>query len=182
MKLEAAVDDNGAPLLLVAGAAVADPKPKPEEEVKPQPKPDASQGSGQRRRDSVVDAARTLEDLSPAGVEQFVRRRWAGRRALAQEDIDTFSADARAQRLHDVVDALDHRIRKAVTGRAGSRQPHVVIPRGLQRKSLAALDAEEVTEVFARLRDRGWNTQQIKRYGIRRLDSNDGKLQGLLKG
>jgi hypothetical protein len=130
----------------------------------------------------VVDAARTLEDLSPAGVEQFVRRRWAGRRALTQEDIDAFAADAKVQRIHDVVDALDHRIRKAMSGRAGSRQPHVVIPRGLQRKSLAGLEREDLIKIFTRLRERGWSDQQIKRHGVRRLDTSDRRLQGLLKG
>lgn len=202
MPLEFAVDDNGAPVLLQGGASVAFPtrsgnpkhevtsgrfgaggKPKDDKSsggsTNAQPPPDPSEGSDQRRRDAVVDAARTLEDLSPAGVESFVRRRWAGRRALEQDDIDAFAADARRQRVHDVVDALDYRIRRAMNGRSGSRQPHLVIPRGLQRKSLAGLDREEVIMVFTRLRERGWSNQAIKRHGVRRLDSG-GRLQGLL--
>jgi hypothetical protein len=197
MRVEPAVDEHGAPLLLVSGAVVSVPtrsgndahdpasgqfgnKGKKDDESKAQPDP--SQGSDQRRRDAVVDAARTLSDLSPAGVEQFVRRRWSGRRALTQADIDAFAADARIQRVHDVVDALDYRIRKAVSGRSGSRQPHVVIPRGLQRQSLAGLERDDLVKIFARLRDRGWNDQQIKRHGVRRLDTGDRRLQGLLQG
>jgi hypothetical protein len=127
----------------------------------------------------VVEAARTLPDLSPAGVERFVRQRWAGRRALTQEDVDAFAADARRQRVHDVLDALDYRIRKAVYGRAGSRQPHVQIPRGLQRKSLAGLERDDLLQIFSRLREKGWSNQQIKRHGVRRLDT-DGTLKSLL--
>lgn len=198
MRVQPAVDESGAPLLLVGGAARVVPtrSGNPSHQVdsgqfgaggkkndqKPQPQADPSAGSEQRRRDAVTDAARTIEDLSPAGVEKFVRGRWSGRRAITQADIDAFSADARAQRLHDVVDALDYRIRKAISGRAGSRQPHVVIPRGLQRKSLSGLEREDVIKVFIRLRERGWSDQQIKRHGIRRLDSGDRRLQGLLQG
>jgi hypothetical protein len=199
VKVEPAIDENGAPMLLVAGAAREVPTrsgnpahqiasgqfggrrgKKDDKQPQSQPQPDPGQGSDQRRRDAVVDAARTLEDLSPAGVERFVRGKWAGRRAITQADIDAFAADARTQRVHDVVDALDYRIRKAMTGRAGSRQPHVVIPRGLQRKSLAGLEREDLIKIFTRLRDRGWSDQQIKRHGVRRLDTGDKRLQGLL--
>jgi hypothetical protein len=201
VKVEIAVDENGAPLLLVAAArevptrsgnpahrvdsgqfGAHGKKKDSKEDPQPQAQPDPAQGSDQRRRDAVVDAARTLEDLSPAGVERFVREKWAGRRAITQEDIDAFAADAKVQKIHDVVDALDHRIRKAMSGRAGSRQPHIVIPRGLQRKSLAGLEREDLIKIFTRLRERGWSDQQIKRHGVRRIDTSDRRLQGLLKG
>jgi len=202
VKLEYAVDENGAPVLLQGGASVVVPtrSGNPAHEVgngrfgqgrkkddkkkgqasNPEPPPDPSEGSDQRRRDAVVDAARTLDDLSPAGVETFVRKRWSGRRALTQDDIDHFAADARVQRIHDVVDAIDFRLRKAVYGRSGSRQPHVVIPRGMQRKSLSGLEREELLMVFTRLRERGWSNQQIKRHGVRRIDDGDRRLQVLL--
>jgi hypothetical protein len=197
VKVELAVDENGAPMLLQSGASIVVPtrsgnpkhdtasgrfghgstKPKND---KDQPQVDPSAGSEARRSDAVVDAARTLEDLSAAGVEEFVRRRWSGRRALTQEDIDAFAADARRQRVHDITDALDFRIRKAVSGRAGSRLPHVSIPRGLQRKSLAGLEREELMMIFTRLRERGWSNQQIKRHGVRRIDDGDKRMQSLL--
>lgn len=197
MKLESAIDENGAPLLLVAGASVVFPTKSgnPAHQVgsgrfgsvgrkkkrdQPSPTADPAAGSEQRRRDAVVDAARTIEDLSPTGVESFVRQRWRGDRAITQADVDAFAADARRQRVHDLVDALDYRIRKAVRGRAGSRHLHVDIPRGLARKSLAGLERDDLLTIFARLRDRGWNDQQIKRHGVRRLDTGDKRLQGLL--
>jgi hypothetical protein len=196
VKLQPAIDENGAPVLL-AGAAIVVPTKsgnpahdttsgrfgsatrKSKDKPEPQAPPDPSEGSEQRRRDAVVDAARELEDLSAAGVEQFVRRRWRGDRPITQEDIEAFAADARRQRVNDITDALDFRIRKAVSGRAGSRLPHVVIPRGLQRKSLAGLERDELLKIFTRLRERGWNNQQIKRHGVRRLDP-DGAASELL--
>lgn len=171
MKTQLAVDAHGAPVLLVADTvewALSEPDP--------------AEGSDHRRRDAVADAARTLDDLSSAGVGKLARQRWRGDRAITPEDVDSFSRDARAQRVHDVVDALDHRIRRAVNGRAGSKQMHVSIPRGIARKSIAALDGEEMKTVFSRLRDRGWSDAQIKRHGIRRLDSEDRRLQGILGG
>lgn len=194
MKVELAVDERGAPMLLAAVTIAPTRSGNPAHDVasgefgstgkrkekdNPQAQPDPAAGSDQRRRDAVVDAARTLDDLSPAGVEAFVRRRWRGDRAITQADIEAFAADARRQRVHDVTDALDYRIRKAVQGRAGSRLPHVSIPRGLQRKSLAGLDRQELLTIFDRLRERGWNTQQIKRHGVRRLDA-DGQISRLL--
>jgi len=172
MSYRFALAPDGAPVLLVA---VAEAPPE-------DPAPDRAKGSDHRRRDAVVDAARTLEDLSPAGVEQHVRRRWRGDRAITPEDISSFSSDARAQRMHDVVDALDHRIHQAVHGRLNSKRTHVSIPRGVVKKSLSQLDGEEVATVVARLRDRGWSDQQIKRHGVRRFDADGRAIKALSKG
>jgi hypothetical protein len=171
LEVNPGIDVNGAPILLVADA------PAPEQAS---PEQDRSQGSSARRRDAVVDAARTLEDLSPAGVEQHVRRRWRGDRPVTPEDFQSFSADARAQRAHDVVDALDFRIRRAVYGRAAGKQMHVAIPRGIVGKSLASLDREETAAVVGRLRDRGWTDQQILRHGVRRVTAKKEHIKGVL--
>jgi hypothetical protein len=174
MSYRFAYGTRGEPVLL---AAV--PAEPPEDVPAPGEKKRQEESSHRRRRDAVVDAARQVEDLSPAGVEQFARRRWRGDRPITPEDISAFSADARAQRVHDVVDALDFRVRRAVYGRAGSKQMHVSIPRGIVGKSLAALDGEEVAQVVERLRDRGWTDDQVRKHAVRRfLASNEhlGKL------
>jgi hypothetical protein len=62
--------------------------------------------STQRARSSGPDPGRRRAVRAPALV--------GASRVLTQEDIDAFAADARTQRVHDVVDALDYRIRKAV--------------------------------------------------------------------
>ena len=169
-----AVDKHGAPLLEATTNAPS------KAEVKVEPDEAKVQASIHRRRDAVVDAARTIEDLSPAGVEAFMRQRWRGDRAVTAEDFESFSADARAQRVHDVADAIDHRIRRAIHGRAGSKQVHVSLPRGVGAKSLASLEPEELEAIAERLRDRGWTDQQIKRHGMRRLD-RDGKARSVVE-
>lgn len=169
-----AIDGDGAPLLL-ASETEAPPEPPP-----PKPGDARAQGSSARRRDAIADAARTLEDLSPAGVEAFVRRRWRGDRAVTPEDFSSFSTEARQQRLHDVVDALDFRIKRTVNGRASVKHTHVSIPRGNFGKSLASLDREELAQAFERLRERGWSTQQIARHGVRRFDK-DGSMKKMLE-
>lgn len=164
-----AVDAAGAPILLDADAEP--PKAEPA-------KPDPAEGSVARWRDAAVDAARTVDDLSPDGVEAFLRRRWRGDRAITQDDVDSFSKDAREHRTHDVVDALDHRIRRGVNGR--TKQTHVAIPRGNVGKSLASLDGESRKDVVSRLRARGWTSEQIWRHGVRRFD-RDGSMRALIK-
>lgn len=164
-----AFDEAGAPLLLGAPA-----------EAPPEPKPDPGQGSEQRRRDAVVDAARTIDDLSPAGVEQFARRRWRGDRSITPEDVSSFASSAKQQRVHDVVDALDFRIRRDVLGRSGTKQMHVSIPRGIVGKSLSSLDGEELAAVFSRLRNRGWSEQQMLR-AVRRFDTKDKAMRNLIQ-
>jgi hypothetical protein len=124
--------------------------------------PNASQV---RRRDAVVDAARTIMDLSPDGVREFVRKRWRGTRPLTDADVESFSADARRQRIEDAVDALDYRIRRGVYGR--TRVVKVDFPRGLIRGSLRNMDDTEVNEVLQRLRYRGWTIDQVKRHVIK---------------
>jgi hypothetical protein len=168
-----AVNGRGAPLLL-APETEAPPEP-------PTPEPDdtRAQRSVTRRRDAIADAARTLDDLSPAGVESFVRRRWRGDRAVAPEDFSSFSTEARQQRLHDVVDALDFRIRRTVNGRASVKHTHVSVPRGRFGKALASLDREELAQAFERLRERGWSNQEIARHGVRRFDK-DGNMRKLI--
>lgn len=176
MSYRFAIGKDSEPVLLFA---VAD---SPPDDRPADPEPERASGSGSRRRDAIADAARTLDDLSPEGVEQLVRRRWRGDRAVTAEDIRSFSADARAQRIHDVVDALDFRIRRAVYGRSAARRMHVAIPRGIIGKSLASLEPEELADVFDRLRDRGWDNDQILRHGVRRFDDKDRSMRKLLSG
>jgi hypothetical protein len=165
-----ALDSRGVPVLL---APAIEAPPEQQEKIEP---PDRSIA---RRRDAVADAARTLDDLSPAGVEQLARQRWRGDRQITPEDFQSFSADARAQRIHDVVDALDFRVRRSVYGRSSGRQIHVALPKGIIGRSLASLEREDLIQVFTRLRDRGHSADSIYRHGVRRFDK-DGKMREIL--
>lgn len=153
-----ALGDGGEPTLRDASAPAKAPEP-----AKPAEKPAPAQGADiQRRRDAVVDAARTLDDLSPDGVKEFVTRRWQGRRVLEQADIESFAKDARTQRVNDVIDALDYRVRHGVLGR--TKTAHVSFPRGMVRRTLRDLTPDEGALVVRRLRERGWSEGELKRH------------------
>jgi hypothetical protein len=180
---------DGAPALELAGATVEDPNTRsgnPHHEVgtgrfgsgrrkdpgkapsgRRQVAEQSDESSVTRRRDAVVDAARTIEDLSADGVREFVQRRWRGTRALTDQDVEQFAIDAQRQRVEDVVDALDLRLRKAVLSRGGQGVVKIDFPRGLLRRTLSGLAADQVIQVLERLQQRGWRQQDVSRYVVR---------------
>lgn len=149
------VDAAGAPVLRTALLAGSGPDPAAERKKEQEKRQDLI-----RRRDAVVDAARTLPDLSPAGVEEHVRRRWRGTKVLEQSDIDAFAADASSQRLDDVADALDSRVRRGVFGR-GAKHVRVDMPRGWIRSAIRSMTSDEVAALEQRLVARGWSAEQV---------------------
>lgn len=130
-------------------------------------------GSVERRRDAIVDAARSLPDLSPDGVREFVQRRWKGTRVLTEADVELFAADALRQRIEDAVDALDLRLRKAVYSRGGAKTVKIDFPRGMLRATLRDLDGPTVVSVLERLRQRGWSHEQVSKYVVRPFQMRD---------
>lgn len=162
MGLRAIIDSQGAPLLL------AD-TPEPERATREATREQAAEQDRQdlvRRRDAVVDAARTMDDLSPDGVREFVSRRARGTKVMTDADVSSFSVDAIKHRELDVADALDGRARRGVYGR---QDKHVAVsfPRGWLRQSLRAMSDDEVAGVLGRLRDRGWSQAQVDKYVIK---------------
>jgi hypothetical protein len=137
---------------------------------------EADKASAARRRDAVVDAARTLEDLSVEGVRRFVTQRWSGRRALEESDVESFASDARAQRVEDVVDALDSRVRQSALA-WGSRHVKVEMPRGWLRASLRAMNDAEKAVVLERLDARGWDEKTLSR-ALKTFRSEFKKVEG----
>lgn len=189
MDYDLVIDADG-PALVLAGATVTDPDTKSGNDAheidsgrfgsKPRAKAQGTRPASRaqvagirdnptevRRRDAVVDAARTIMDLSPDGIREFVRKRWSGTKVLTDADVEAFSFDARRQRIDDAVDALDYRIRRSIFSRSNSRVVKVDFPRGLIRGSLRNMDDTEVNEVLQRLRYRGWTLQQVKKHVIR---------------
>jgi hypothetical protein len=154
--------------------ARSNPKPKPaieqrgREGFKKQPPgqapPPDPATSETRRRDAIVDAARKLNDLTPDGVREFMTRRWAGRRAMTEEDVQEFSRLALQQRVDDLTDALDSRMMRLVNGRkASSSSLTLEPPRGWVKRTLGSLDDGDIQSVFLRLRARGWSAADLTR-------------------
>lgn len=144
------------------------------------PPADKARSSQVRRRDALIDAARTLDDLSPDGVREFVTRRWAGTRVLTDSDVQSFSEDAQRQRIEDVIDALDYRVRRGVFGR--QRIIRVELPRGLARQTIRGLSDDEISSVLRRLRERGWSADQLRKHVVRTFDDKDKRMTAELRG
>jgi hypothetical protein len=173
MGLYLTYQEDGAPVLL-------DDPPEPDKQARAQEgrkKAEQERADLIRRRDAVVDAARTLEDLSPDGVRALVTRRWRGTKVLEEADVESFSADAVKQRELDVADALDSIARRGVYGR-GEKYVSVGWPRGWLRRSLRAMNDDEVAAVLGRLRDRGWTQGQIDTSVVRRYRSELSRRSG----
>lgn len=161
--MDLVLDAQGAPALKDAAAVkVSPPKPPPAPSGPAKAQQQAQADDVLRRRDAVVDAARTLSDLTPDGVREFVTKRWQGRKVLQESDVESFATDARKQRLDDVIDALDHRVRSGVFGKTNAA--HVKFPRGVIRQTLRDLSPDETALVTQRLRARGWSEQDLKRH------------------
>jgi hypothetical protein len=168
------VGDAG-PVLKDVKPKKSDPEPPPAPEKKG-PRPDEI-----RRRDAVVDAARTIDDLSDTSTDlrDFIKRRWSGTRVLEESDIIDFSKDARRQRVEDVVDGLDHRVRDRVFGKQ-NRSVKVVLPRGMARRELKAMSDDDLKAVVERLRARGWTTDQLRKHVAKGLDDERRRIVGSL--
>jgi hypothetical protein len=128
-----------------------------------------------RRQDAVTDAARGIKDIDDdRALRDFVRRRWSGTRALTNADIQAFIEDVRAQRLQDVVDALDDRVRSGVLKKNDAVR--VSFPRGWLKRTMRGLSDDEIGSVLDRLRARGWTEQQVRQHVVSRFDDDRRRL------
>jgi len=107
----------------------------------------------EKRLDTVREAAREFEEMDASDVTDFL----AGRvQDLSQVNVDQFLADVRAQRLDDLVDILDDKVRSStVRIKAGQRWTN---------KVFNGLTDTEAQSVVTRLLNRGWSADQIKKH------------------
>ena len=129
-----------------------------------------------RRRDAVIDAAREIEDLSDEQAlrELAIRR---SRRALTDAEVQSFINDVRRQRIDDVLDWLDNRVRTGVLKRA--KVANISFPRGWVKATIRGLSDDEVKMVLGRLRSRGWSEQQVRQHVVQRFDDDRRRLARL---
>lgn len=129
---------------------------------------DASRPDVARRRDSVVDASREVQDLSnEQALRAFMTKRWTGARAMTEADVQAFIADVHQQRLADLTDALYNRVQTGILQRA--KAVRVDFPRGWLRGSVRGLSPDDLRVVLDRLRARGVSDQDLRRHVVSRL-------------
>jgi len=194
--------DDGSPALLLQGATIRDhdtksgnpnhvigsgkfgsgpgQKDRRKTGVDRRVAPSRRSGDGQRpdqirRRDAVVDAAREVEDITDErSMREFMRRRWTGTRAMTDADVTSFIADVRSQRIDDVIDALDNRVRSGVLKR--SKVANISFPRGWVKATMRGLTDPEILQVLNRLRSRGWSEQDVRQHVVNRFDDDRKRL------
>lgn len=185
-------DDQGWPVML-ADSAVAEPEAKPPPEPTPDPVPapepvpepptrmrphDIESDEWEHRLDAVRDAARENDLLSEGDVQDFLVNRLVD---ASKFDPRQFVADVRAQRVDDLVDILDHRLRSEVDGMIRSRRyVRLVAPKGwVKRVQNGLTDAEHLT-VARRLVKRGWDAGDISKHVLGKI-ANEERRNEIIK-
>lgn len=146
-------DEHGFPILRLAAPMPSSSDPtKVDDQSRMRPSGDESG----RRRDAVREAAREFETIS----DQDARERLRGVtiRPLATDEISAFVADVRAQQVDDMVDVLDQLVRGRLRAR---RTVRLMAPRGYVKRTLGALDDDELVGLAGRLRARGWDDDMV---------------------
>lgn len=157
-----------------------EPPPKPGAKKPSLEQESAANASEDRRRDAAVDASRQLATLSPEAIREFMTRRWAGRRAMTPADIDEFTRLVQAQRIDDLTDALDSRLRRQVHGGKVARTAvKVEPPRGWIKTSLKDIEPAALQQVLLRLRARGWSETDLTRHVLKPFGQHETKIPPL---
>lgn len=121
----------------------------------------------ERRLDQVRNASREFDPQELEDIKEWLQGKT--NRDLTEEEFQSFLADVKRQRLSDLVDVLDHSIRRRVALRArGRRMLRVVPPRGWVRRTMAHLDDNDVVELHRRLRSRGFSDEELEAHLINR--------------
>lgn len=121
----------------------------------------------ERRMDQVRNAAREFDPQDKEDLREWLQGKT--NRDLTEEEIQDFLADVKRQRLSDLVDVLDHSIRRRVALRTrGRRTLRVVPPRGWVRRTLAHLEDSDIVELHRRLRSRGFSAEELETHLINR--------------
>lgn len=107
-----------------------------------------------RRMDAVRDAAREFDFHQQGDLHEWLKGRT--KRDLDPDELDAFARDIRAQRIADLVDVIDHSMRRKIALRArGRRMVRVVPPKGFVQRSINGLEDDELSDIVRRLEARG---------------------------
>lgn len=133
-----------------------------------------------RRMDAVRDAAREFDSMSLQDAKEFLQGKTA--RELTQSELEAFLHDVHMHKLSDLVDVLDNTIRKSVADKFRARRTvRVVPPRGWVKRTLAALEDEDIAILHSRLTTRGFSEEELDKYLIGRYpEERRAKLDSLI--
>lgn len=154
-------DENGFPQLVEA-AEPAPPSPPPRE-IPPLVTPDHTSGPAEwgRYHDAVREAARSFDHPQEGDIQHFLRAR-----ARNPEQVDTaaFHEAVQRQRFADIVDIVDHHMRRDGHLPRGARMVRVQAPRGYMRRALRSMTPEDLAHLHHRLASIGHNHEHVSKY------------------
>lgn len=133
-----------------------------------------------RRMDAVRDAAREFDDQGLEDLREWLQGRTT--RDLEEDELEELLTDIRRQRLSDLLDVLEHSIRRTLPLRTRSRRTvRVAAPRGWVRRTLTGLDNSEIAELFRRLEARGFTSDELDGHLLKRFpEIRRNKLRALV--
>jgi len=126
----------------------------------------------ERRMDSVREAARQLDMMDEKGAIAFLTGKVADVNSV---DVNAFLADVKIQRMADLVDVLDARVR------AGQKKVPVrlIAPQAWTVRAFGGLTAPEAGHLVQRLQGKGWDPEDIKTHIIAKMKNKE--IKGYLE-
>lgn len=153
-------DESGFPSLHAAVETPPSPRERP---IPPLVTPSATSGPAEwgRYHDAVREAARSFDNPQEGDIHHFLRAR---ARNPEQVDATAFHEAVRRQRLADLVDIVDHHMRRDGHLPRGARMVRVQAPRGYMRRALRSMTPEDLAHLHHRLASIGHDHEHVSKY------------------
>jgi len=120
-----------------------------------------------RRMAAVRDAARDLQDWTTQTAQTFLAARAVNVNSV---DINQFLADVAWQRIYDLADVLDAKVR--------TKQPvRLIAPAGWTKRIFTGLTTDQASHLVKIVEGRGWDVEDIKREIVAKVKNPDLKKQ-----
>lgn len=166
------IDPSGLPVLLAD-----DPKDNPfilKHRRRDLPEiitPDATSGPAEwgRYHDAVREAARSFDNPQEGDIHHFLQAR---ARTPERVDVPAFHEAVKRQRMADLVDIVDHHMRRDGSLPRGARMVRVQAPRGYMRRALRNSTPEELAHIKHRLVSVGHDEGKVSEYLSGRVGSD----------
>ena len=157
-------DERGFPVLFAASTTRKAPPREPANENLPElVTPDATSGPAEwgRYHDAVREAARSFDNPDVGDIHHFLNAR---ARHPDRVDAPAFHEAVRRQRMGDLVDILDHHMRRSGSLPRGHRMVRVQAPKGYVRRALRQSSPEEIAHLRHRLRSIGHSQENVDKH------------------
>jgi hypothetical protein len=126
----------------------------------------------EKRMDQVRAAARELDMMDEKGAIAFLTGKVTD---INQVDINAFLADVKIQRMADLVDVLDARVRAGI-----KKVPvRLVAPQAWTVRAFGGLTAPEAGHLVQRLQGKGWDPSDISTHIIAKMKNKE--IKGYLE-